>query len=80
MVSPALMLGDIMKKFKPNQKLLCIDATNQKVLEHGRVYTVSDDPTHLRENQEGGRVYIKEWRRFSFNVSRFEVIYEMDSD
>lgn len=56
-------------KFKPNQKIRCIDDSTQKVLKVGEIYTV--DTTF---NAPDNRVYIKEWKRFSFSMSRFEVV------
>lgn len=49
-------------------KLKCINDNGQKVIKKGRVYTVL--------KMDGGRVYIKEYKRFSFLFSRFEVIDE----
>lgn len=48
------------------KKLICINAGNQKVLKQDQIYTV------LRI--DGDRVYINEYKRFSFLLSRFEVI------
>ena len=45
------------------QKLLCINAENQKVLKTGKIYTVD-------------RVYVKEWKRFSFSKDRFKLLGE----
>ena len=56
-------------KFKPNQKIRCIDDSKQKVLKVGEIYTV-DTTLSTTDN----RVYIKEWKRFSFSVSRFELV------
>jgi hypothetical protein len=61
-------------KLKPNTKLRCIDASNQKVLNFGEIYTVSDDIHHKGLSQKDGRVFLNEWKRFSFLISRFEVI------
>lgn len=61
-------------KLKPNTKLLCIDDSDQKVLKLGQIYTVSNDVNHSMMSQKDGRVYINEWKRFSFLTSRFEVI------
>ena len=47
-------------------KIVCIDDTKQKVLKKGSIYTVD---TTL--NTSDDRVYIKEWKRFSFSKSRF---------
>lgn len=44
------------------QKLLCINAENQKVLKTGKIYTVD---TTLSTTED--RVYVKEWKRFSFS-------------
>ena len=49
-------------------KLRCVDDSNQKVLKVGEVYTVIEI--------EGHRVYIEEYRRYSFLLSRFEVVNE----
>ena len=56
-------------KFKPNQKIRCIDDSKQKVLKVGEIYTV--DTTF---NAPDNRVLIKEWKRFSFSMSRFELV------
>ena len=57
---------------KDGTKIVCIDDTKQKVLKIGKVYTVD---TTL--NAPDGRVYIKEWKRFSFSKSRF-VLHPQD--
>ena len=54
-------------KFKHGEKVVCIDASDQKVLKLGSLYTV-DKTFNAPEN----RVFIKEWKRFSFSESRFE--------
>ena len=56
-------------KFKPNQKIRCIDDSKQKVLKVGEIYTV-DTTLSTTDN----RVYIEEWKRFSFSMSRFELV------
>lgn len=56
-------------KFKHDQKIRCVDDSKQKVLKVGEIYTV--DKTF---NAPEDRVYIKEWKRFSFSISRFEEI------
>lgn len=56
---------------KHDQKIICIDDTKQKVLKEGNVYTV--DKTF---NAPEGRVFIKEWKRFSFSKNRFEEVIE----
>lgn len=56
-------------KLKHNQKIKCIDDSKQKVLKVGEIYTV--DKTF---NAPDNRVFIKEWKRFSFSMSRFEVV------
>ena len=56
-------------KLKHNQKIRCIDDSKQKVLKVGEIYTV--DKTF---NAPYNRVFIKEWKRFSFSMSRFEVV------
>ena len=56
-------------KFKPNQKIRCIDDSKQKVLKVGEIYTV-DTTLSTTDN----RVYIEEWKRFSFRINRFKVI------
>ena len=62
--------GLMMKsKFKHEEKVVCIDDSDQKVLKLGKVYTV-DKTFNAAEN----RVFIKEWERFSFSESRFESI------
>lgn len=54
-------------KFKHEEKIVCVDDSDQKVLKLGKVYTV-DKTFNAPEN----RVFIKEWKRFSFSESRFE--------
>ena len=54
---------------KHGQKIKCIDDSKQKVLKLGEIYTV--DRTF---NAPDNRVFIKEWKRFSFSESRFEVV------
>ena len=54
-------------KFKHGQKVVCVDASDQKVLKLGSLYTI--DKTF---NSPENRVFIKEWKRFSFSESRFE--------
>ena len=56
-------------KFKPNQKIRCIDDSKQKVLKAGEIYTV-DTTLSTTDN----RVYIEEWKRFSFSMLRFELV------
>lgn len=56
-------------KLKHDQKIKCIDDSKQKVLKVGEIYTV--DTTF---NAPDNRVFIKEWKRFSFSMSRFEVL------
>ena len=56
-------------KLKHNQKIKCIDDSKQKVLKVGEIYTV--DKTF---NASDNRVFIKEWKRFSFSMLRFEVV------
>lgn len=47
-------------------KLKCINASGQKVLKLNQTYTAM--------KQDGDRIYIEEYKRFSFLLSRFEVI------
>ena len=51
---------------KDGTKIVCVDDTKQKVLKKGSIYTVD-----ITLNAPDGRVYIKEWKRFSFSKSRF---------
>ena len=53
------------------QKLLCIDDSNQRVLKAGKIYTVD---TTLSTTED--RVYVKEWKRFSFSKDRFKLLGE----
>lgn len=53
------------------QKIRCVNANNQKVLKLGEIYTV--DTTMSTTDS---RVYIKEWKRFSFSKDRFEIVDE----
>ena len=46
--------------------LKCINSDKQKVLKEGNFYTVL--------KLDGDRVYINEYKRFSFLLSRFEVV------
>ena len=54
-------------KFKHGQKVVCVDASDQKVLKLGKIYIV-DKTLNTSDN----RVFIEEWKRFSFFESRFE--------
>ena len=54
-------------KFKHGQKVVCVDASDQKVLKLGKIYIV-DKTLNTSDN----RVFIEEWKRFSFSESRFE--------
>ena len=56
---------------KHGQKIKCIDDSKQKVLKFGKIYTV-DETLRTTEN----RVYVKEWKSFSFLKSRFEIVGE----
>ena len=56
-------------KFKHGEKVVCVDASDQKVLKLGEVYTV-DKTLNTSDN----RVFIEEWKRFSFSESRFELL------
>lgn len=56
-------------KFKNGEKVVCVDASDQKVLKLGKVYTV-DKTLNTSDN----RVFIEEWKRFSFSESRFETL------
>ena len=53
------------------QKIICIDDSNQKVLKAGKIYTVD---TKLSTTED--RVYVKEWKRFSFSKDRFKLLGE----
>ena len=54
-------------KFKHGEKVVCVDDSDQKVLKLGKIYTV-DKTLNTSDN----RVFIEEWKRFSFSESRFE--------
>ena len=54
-------------KFKHGQKVVCVDASDQNVLKLGKIYIV-DKTLNTSDN----RVFIEEWKRFSFSDSRFE--------
>lgn len=56
-------------RYKHGDKIVCIDASKQKVLNVGDVYTVDTSV-----NTTDGRVHIKEWKRFSFNEERFMLV------
>lgn len=60
-------------KLKPNTQLLCIDDSKQKVLTKGTIYTVSENIHHTEHPQSDGRIYLNEWKRFSFRINRFKV-------
>ena len=47
-------------------KLKCINADNQKVLKLGDIYTAL--------KYDGDRVWIEEYKRYSFLITRFKVI------
>ena len=53
------------------QKIVCIDDSNQKVLKADKIYTVDTTLTTTED-----RVYVKEWKRFSFSKSRFKLLGE----
>ena len=53
------------------QKLLCVNDENQKVLKVGKIYT---GDTTLGTTPD--RVYVKEWKGFSFSKDRFELAEE----
>ena len=57
------------------QKIKCINSDNQKVLKLGEIYTV-DTTMSTTDN----RVYIKEWKRFSFSKDRFEIVGDYIGD
>ena len=61
-------------KLKPNTQLLCIDDSKQKVLTKGVIYAVSENVHHTELSQSEGRIYLNEWKRFSFRINRFKVI------
>ena len=60
---------------REGQKIRCVNANNQKVLKLGEIYTV-DTTIPTTDN----RVYIKEWKRFSFSKDRFEIVDEYIGD
>lgn len=49
-------------------KLKCINSEKQKVLKNDEIYTIL--------KIDGDRVWINEYKRFSFLLSRFEVVNE----
>ena len=51
---------------REGQKIKCINADKNKVLKFGSIYTVLKD--------DGDRVWINEYKRYSFLISRFEVV------
>ena len=61
-------------KLKPNTQLLCIDDSKQKVLTKGVIYTVGENVHHIELSQSDGKVYLNEWKRFSFRINRFEIV------
>lgn len=60
---------------REGQKIRCVNSDNQKVLKLGEIYTV-DTTMSTTDN----RVYIKEWKRFSFSKDRFEIVDEYIGD
>lgn len=54
-------------------KIRCVDASKQSILKEGHIYTVMSID---REN----RVYIEEYKRFSFLRDRFVVGGQYESD
>lgn len=54
------------------QKIRCINADKQKVLKLGEIYTAD---TTLNAPED--KVFVKEWKRFSFSKSRFELVGEI---
>lgn len=47
-------------------KIKCINADNQKVLKMNQICTVM--------KYDGDRVWVNEYKRYSFLISRFEVV------
>ncbi|CAL1776932.1 hypothetical protein BRC2024_KCUCJSVR_CDS_0004 [Acinetobacter phage vB_AbaM_KissB] len=57
-------------EFDIGTKVVCVDDSNQKVLKRGNIYTVKDmDVVGYRS-----RVWIEEYRRFSFSTNRFQKV------
>lgn len=57
-------------ELRVGDKLVCIDDKGQKVLKKGSFYTVSRTDDYNGRN----RVYIEEYKRFSFSKDRFEKV------
>lgn len=53
--------------FDKGVKIICVDDSKQKILKQGATYTVLELDRH-------NRVYIEEYKRFSFLTNRFEVL------
>lgn len=56
---------------KDGDKLLCVDASKQRIVKEGQTYTA-----YVRDGINAGedRVYIKEHKRFALLLSRFKLI------
>lgn len=57
-------------ELRVGDKLVCVDDSNQKVLELGCFYTVAKTDDYNGRN----RVYVKEYKRFSFMKDRFKKV------
>ena len=60
---------EYVEMWEDGDKIRCINDSEQKTLELGKVYTVD---TSINTTED--RVYIKENKRFSFLKSRFELV------
>lgn len=52
--------------FKPNTKLICVDAKGQRYLKSGRIYTAS--------TPDGHKIFVDGYRRYSFLSTRFKQV------
>ncbi|QIW91669.1 hypothetical protein vBAbaMD22_156 [Acinetobacter phage vB_AbaM_D22] len=61
-------------ELRVGDKLICVDASNQKVLKEGNFYTVAKTDDYNGRN----RVYVEEYKRFSFMKDRFKKVESID--
>ncbi|AZF88405.1 hypothetical protein TAC_0004 [Acinetobacter phage TAC1] len=61
-------------ELKDGDKIICIDDSGQKVVKKGSIYTVKE----LDISGDRDRVWIKDYKRFSFKISRFEKVVRIE--
>lgn len=60
-------------EFNIGTRVVCMNDEGQSVLKKGEIYTV-----HKLDNVDGrDRIYIEEWKRFSFSADRFSSLNQM---